>query len=92
MVAAIVLNASQTNAQEPLYVTTYLHVWVSPNPVGVGQTAYISLFFTKPLPPSYGVAWGGGVYHNLTLVITDPDGNRQTLGPYTTDTTGGVGA
>ncbi|MEM4243779.1 MAG: PQQ-binding-like beta-propeller repeat protein [Candidatus Bathyarchaeia archaeon] len=87
----VLVHATQTNAQTTLYVPNYLHVWVSPNPVGISQTTYISLFFTKPLPPSYGVAFGGGVYHNLTLVIVDPDGNNQTLGPYTTDTTGGVG-
>jgi len=82
---------SQTNAQTQTEVATYLYVYASPNPVGVGQTEYLSLFFTKPLPPAFGVMFGGGVYHGLTVKVTKPDGTTQNFGPYTTDTTGGVG-
>ena len=28
----------------------YLKVYAEPNPTGVGQVVYISLFFTKPIP------------------------------------------
>jgi hypothetical protein len=81
---------SQVNAQQQ-QVDTYLYVYASPNPVGVGQTEYLSLFFTKPLPPAFGQMFGGGVYHGLTVKVTKPDGTTQNFGPYTTDTTGGVG-
>ena len=37
-----------------LNVPVYLKVYAEPNPVGVGQTEFISLFFTKPIP---NVAW-----------------------------------
>jgi len=81
---------SQVNAQQQ-QVDTYLYVYASPNPVGVGQTEYLSLFFTKPLPPAFGQMFGGGVYHGLTVKVNKPDGTTQNFGPYTTDTTGGVG-
>ena len=50
-------------AQLPIYakaastmnVTDYLYVNAAPNPVGVGQTVYINLFFTKPIPQSAAV-------------------------------------
>jgi hypothetical protein len=68
----------------------YLKVYAEPNPVGVGQTVYISLFFTKPIP-IVGSAGGASRYTDLSLTLTKPDGTNTTLGPYTSDTTGGVG-
>jgi hypothetical protein len=68
----------------------YLKVYAEPNPVGVAQTVYISLFFTKPIPV-VGAAGGASLYTGLTLNIVKPDGTNTTLGPYVSDTTGGVG-
>ncbi len=70
-----------------LQVPTYLMVTAEPNPVGVGQTVYISLFFTKPIPAEGGLQR----YEKLTLNLVKPDGTNQTFGPYVADTTGGVG-
>jgi hypothetical protein len=67
-------------------VPVYLQVYAEPNPVGVGQTVFISMFFTKPIPTT-----GGQVYTGLTLNIVKPDGTNDTRGPYVADTTGGVG-
>ena len=68
----------------------YLKVYAEPNPVGVGQVVYISLFFTKPIP-IVGSAGGASTYTGLSLNIVKPDGTNTTLGPYVSDTTGGVG-
>ena len=68
----------------------YLKVYAEPNPVGVGQTVFISLFFTKPIP-IVGATSGASLYTGLTLNLVKPDGTNQTFGPYTSDTTGGVG-
>ena len=65
-------------------------MYAEPNPVGVGQTVFISLFFTKPIPV-VGAAGGASLYTGLTLNIIKPDGTNQSLGPYVSDTTGGVG-
>ncbi len=69
-----------------LNVPVYLKVHAEPNPVGIGQTEFISLFFTKPIP---NVA--GQYYTGLTVNLVYPDGTNKTFGPYTADTTGGVG-
>ena len=69
-----------------LNVPVYLKITAEPNPVGVGQTEFISLFFTKPIP---NVA--GQYYTGLTFNLVMPDGTNKTFGPYTADTTGGVG-
>ncbi len=67
-------------------IPTYLQVTAEPNPVGVGQPVYISLFFTKPIPIT-----SNQLYTGLTVNVIQPDGTNQTFGPYTCDTTGGVG-
>jgi hypothetical protein len=68
----------------------YLKVYAEPNPVGVGQIVYISLFFTKPIP-IVGSSGGASTYTGLSLNVVRPDGRNETLGPYVSDTTGGVG-
>ena len=67
-------------------IPTYLQVTAEPNPIGVGQSVYISLFFTKPIPIT-----SNQLYTGLTVNIMQPDGTNKTFGPYTCDTTGGVG-
>lgn len=69
-----------------LNVPVYLKITAEPNPVGVGQTEFISLFFTKPIP---NVA--GQYYTGLTFNLVMPDGTNKIFGPYTADTTGCVG-
>jgi hypothetical protein len=84
----MVLQVSQIKAQT--HVENFLYVSVAPNPVGVGQPVYISMFFTKPLPPEGGM-FGEGFYHDLTLTITLPNGSTETSDYEITDSTGGIG-
>ncbi len=84
----LILQTAETNAQT--HVTSFLYVSVAPNPVGIGQPVYISMFFTKPLPPE-GSMFGEGFYHGLTLEITMPDGDKETSEYEQTDSTGGIG-
>jgi len=81
--------ASVVSAQNPT-IPVYLKVHAEPNPVGIGQPLYLSLFFTKPLP-IIGATGGGSLYTDLTINLVFPDNTNQTFGPYTSDTTGGVG-
>ena len=76
-------------AVAPINIPVPLMVYAEPNPVGIGQPVYISMFFTKPL--STGAAFGGTTYTNMSLNIVKPDGTNKTMGPFTSDTTGGVG-
>jgi outer membrane protein assembly factor BamB len=87
----MLMQTVQTNAQDITYVTNYLYVTAAPNPVGVGQTVYISLFFTKPLPPAYGMMFGEGFYTDLSVNVVPPTGSNTTFSDLTTDSTGGVG-
>jgi outer membrane protein assembly factor BamB len=60
---------------------------VSPNPIGVGQTANVNFWLGEPPPTAsgqYGDRWMG-----MTVLVTLPDGTTTTLGPFTSDDTGG---
>jgi hypothetical protein len=53
-----------------------------PNPVGVGQQTLLKCGISEAAPSaSYG--WTG-----ITITVTKPDGTTETLGPFTTDSTG----
>lgn len=74
----------QTNAQTSK--KTYAFLGATPNPVGVGQSVllHIGISDTTMWPQS---GWTG-----LTVKVTKPDSTTETLGPFSTDTTGGTGA
>jgi outer membrane protein assembly factor BamB len=60
-----------------------------PNPAGVGQTILLHIGITDQV--SYEL-YGGLGWQGLTVTVFKPDGTTETLGPYTTDLTGGTGA
>jgi len=92
LIVPTAIQISQVDTAAALDIPVYLKVMAEPDPIGVGQTVYISLFFTKPIPTgAAGAFGGGGLYQDLTVVVTDPDGGNTTLGPFISDTTGGVG-
>ncbi len=76
-------NAKSTDATIP----TWAYLQVVPNPVGVGQTAYITMFLDKVPPTANGI--GGDRWENFDLKVTKPDGTIQNMGPYTSDNVGG---
>ncbi len=76
------LNGQLTNPPGTVQ-TSYPFVRAGPNPIGVGQTVTIIMFVGQPTLTSENV-------QDWTLVITKPDGTNQTLGPFTSDTTGGT--
>ena len=61
---------------------TYAIIDAVPNPVGVGEEMLIRTGIIQATgDASYG--WTG-----ITVIVTKPDGTNQTLGPFTTDSTG----
>jgi hypothetical protein len=77
------------NAHTPAWqIPTYSFIVVSPNPIGVGQTANVN--FWVNLPPPTASAQYGDRWQNMTVIVTKPDGTKQTLGPFTSDATGGT--
>jgi outer membrane protein assembly factor BamB len=77
--AGIITSAQFAEAQP---VPTAAYIAAEPNPVGVGQTIYVS-FWVLPIPPS-----ADDIYHHYTVQITKPDGTTQNMGPYDSETIG----
>jgi outer membrane protein assembly factor BamB len=78
------------NAADPTIITevgipNYAYIAVSPNPVGVGQGAWI-VMQTMVLPPARAYPYEFFVTGYM-LTVTHPDGTIETLGPYTADWT-----
>jgi len=66
--------------------TTHPYIGATPNPIGVNQPVLLHVGITDYLATtSHG--WEG-----LTVTVTKPDGQTETLGPFRTDATGGTGA
>jgi hypothetical protein len=69
-------------AQAASTLTTYAVADAIPNPIGLGETTLLKCGVSEAAPSaSYG--WSG-----ITMTVTKPDGTSETLGPFTTDSTG----
>ena len=85
MGTSITLATAHTPAWQ---IPTYSFCVVSPNPVGLGQTVNVNFWVNLPPPTAnqqFGDRWTG-----MTVVVTKPDGTTETLGPFTSDDTGGT--
>ncbi len=83
-ITALFAALPAVNAQPPRQ-TTNAFIGAVPNPVGKGQTVLLHVGdFTATAGKDYG-------WENLTITVTKPDNTTETLGPYTTDSTGGTG-
>jgi hypothetical protein len=98
IVIAVILTVSMeasmilvptASAHSPAWtIPTYSFCSVSPNPIGVGQSVNVNFWVNIPPPTAsgqFGDRWG-----NMTVVVTKPDGTTETLGPFTSDATGGT--
>jgi outer membrane protein assembly factor BamB len=70
----------------PWSVKTYAYLEINPDPVGVGQTAYVSFGIDK-VPQTVSGAYGDR-WTNFEIEVTQPDGHIQTLTGFTADDTG----
>jgi len=74
---------TQAQAQAPS-MKTYAIMDAVPNPVGVGEQTLLRFGIIEATGDvSYG--WTG-----IKVIVTRPDGTNETLGPFTTDSTGGT--
>ncbi len=84
IVSMVSVIASQTgNVQAANTIPTYAYINVAPNPCGVGQTVTVNFWLAVPNADQELVT-------NMTVLITHPDGTTETLGPFTSDLTGGT--
>jgi PQQ-like domain len=72
----------------PWNFPTYAFINVAPNPVGVGQSVTVAFWIDKYPPTAY--YYYGDRWHGMTVTVTKPDGTSQTLGPFTSDSSGGT--
>ena len=85
----LIPNANaQTLAPGKISIPTYAFITVNPNPAGIGQSVTVDFWIDLP-PPTANIVWGDR-YQNLKVTVTKPDGTTQTLGPFTSDDTGGT--
>ncbi|MGZ4850334.1 MAG: outer membrane protein assembly factor BamB family protein [Candidatus Bathyarchaeia archaeon] len=64
-------------------IQTYAYVNVAPNPCGIGQPVTVNFWLAVPHADQELVV-------NMTVLVTHPDGTTETLGPFTSDLTGGT--
>jgi outer membrane protein assembly factor BamB len=77
------------NAHTPPWnVKTFAFIEVNPDPVGVGQTAYVN-FWIDCVPPTAIGSWGTR-WHNFKVTVTTPNGDTMDLGTFDSDATGGA--
>jgi len=77
------------NAHTPAWsIPTYSFISVAPNPIGTGQRVNVN--FWVNLPPPTASAQYGDRWTNMTVTVIRPDLTTETLGPFTSDATGGT--
>jgi outer membrane protein assembly factor BamB len=87
-IAATAIALPTANAHTPAWtIPTYAYIDVSPNPVGVDQHVLVVFWIDKI--PDQGGGIGGDRWQNLTVQVTKPNGDTETLGPYISDPIGG---
>jgi hypothetical protein len=64
-------------------IQTYAYINVAPNPCAVGQEVTVDFWLAVPNVDQE-------LVQNMTVLVTKPDGTTQTLGPFTSDLTGGT--
>ncbi|MBN2260648.1 MAG: hypothetical protein JW702_08880, partial [Clostridiales bacterium] len=84
-ISAISVTLPAVAAQSVPTKATIAYLGAMPNPVGVNQQVLLHVGITDSRS-SAELGWEG-----LTVEVTKPDGSSETLGPYTTDSTGGTG-
>jgi hypothetical protein len=72
----------------PWQILTSSFIHVAPDPAGIGQTVTVGFWINEPPPTASGPY--GDRFGNITVKMTLPDATTQTLGPFTTDDTGGT--
>jgi hypothetical protein len=67
-------------------IPTYAYLVASPDTVGVGQYTLLIMWLNTVVPTSGGV--GGDAWRNFKINITDPNGQKSTIGPFTSGAVG----
>jgi hypothetical protein len=75
-IAAVPMSSAQTLLDH----NTYIYVVAAPNPIGLGETTYITYFLPNVPPAQLPVsAPRFGVWNGITVSITKPDGKTENM-------------
>ena len=86
-IATPLFSLQTVNAHTPVWqIKTYAFIDVNPDPIGIGQTAFVTFGIDK-VPNTVSGAYGDR-WTTLTVTITDPTGKVTTLTGFTADDTG----
>jgi outer membrane protein assembly factor BamB len=94
LIITIILGATMAvlplaSAHDPPWtLDTWAFISVEPDPVGVNQPVFVTMWIDK-VPPAAVGPWGPR-WHNFMVEITRPDGTTETLGPFDSDSVGGA--
>ena len=87
MTASMIFMPSASAHTPPISIQTYAYISAQPDPIGIGQSLYLGFWIDKVPPTAY--QQYGDRWQNFTVTVTKPDKTTQTLGPFTSDDTGG---
>jgi len=82
-VGASTVALAQITTAPGTSIPSYAHLNVAPNPVGVGQVVTLDMYLVLPTLTSQPAT-------PFTITQTDPNGVVTTLGPFSSDATGGT--
>jgi hypothetical protein len=88
MSASTILLPNASAHNPPQNIPTYAFCNVAPNPAGVGQSVNVGFWLASP-PPTAGTIYGDR-WNGMMIEVTLPDGTNTTLGPFSSDDTGGT--
>ena len=74
----VIAIASTMPASGAADIETLAYISINPNPIGVGQTLLVNVWFTPSIP-------SGPVFEGLTVTFTKPDGTKDIIGPFETE-------
>ena len=81
-VSSIAISIPIQPAQAQATMKTYAISDAIPNPIGLGESTLLKVGISQAAP-SASFGWTG-----ITITVVAPDGTTETLGPFTTDSTG----
>jgi outer membrane protein assembly factor BamB len=88
MTASMTLTPNAIAHTPAWQIPTYSFIAVEPSIIGVGQKLSV-VFWLDSAPPTASTEYGDR-WNNMTVKVTHPDGTTETLGPFTSDDTGGI--
>ncbi len=86
--ASTSLLPSASAHSPPYKIQLFAFINVAPNPAGLSQTVTVAFWLNEP-PMTAGGPYGDR-WANMTIKVTSPSGTISTLGPFTSDDTGGT--